>query len=156
MGDMKNGWSFWFHSSRNASWSRDSYNFLTKTKNAEIFWGIFKYLNQSHYNSGIFFIMKEDVFPDWSSPENKDGGFISIKIDTKELHNVCKIWIEYMISNEIIEDKKDDFVQGLSISPKNGHYILKLWCNQKTKSNKLIKNLPLIHTSKFTSFSYKK
>ena len=60
-----------------------------------------------------------------------------------------------MISNEI-EDKKDDFVQGLSISPKNGHYILKLWCNQKTKSNKLIKNLPLIHTSKFTSFSYKK
>ena len=55
MGDMKNGWSFWFHSSRNASWSRDSYNFLTKTKNAEIFWGIFKYLNQSLQQWNFFY-----------------------------------------------------------------------------------------------------
>ena len=156
MGNMKHNWSFWFHSSRNASWAKDSYDFLTKTNNANDFWGVFKYLKESHYNSGIFFVMKEDIFPDWSSPENRDGGFISIKIDTYDLHHITKIWIVNMISENIIEDKNEDFVHGLSISPKNGHYILKLWCNQKTKSTKLIKNLPHISTSKFTSFSYKK
>jgi len=155
---LKSPWSFWYHSSSNQDWSRDSYNYICKTDSAELFWGIYKSIKESHYNTGIFFIMKNDVFPDWSSPENKEGGFISIKIDISDLTPICKIWIEHMISEEIIDDISilPSVVNGLSVSPKNGHYILKLWCSQKTKSSKLKKNLPLISASKFTSFSYKK
>ena len=99
---MKTSWSFWYHSSKVRDWSRDSYVFLYKTQYAEEFWGVFKLFTQKHFESGIIFIMKDNVFPDWSSPENKNGGFISIKVDTRGKHyslvHVLRTWIERMIS----------------------------------------------------------
>ena len=69
---LNSAWSFWYHSSKVKNWDRDSYKFIYKTQYAEEFWGIFKELSLKHYESGIIFIMRGDIFPDWSSPENKN------------------------------------------------------------------------------------
>ena len=60
---LNSAWSFWYHSSKVKNWDRDSYNFIYKTQYAEEFWGIFKELSLKHYESGIIFIMREDIFP---------------------------------------------------------------------------------------------
>lgn len=152
---LKDDWSFWYHSSSNPDWSKQSYVYITNTNSANIFWGLFKKLENSHYDKGIFFFMRKDIFPDWSTPENKNGGFISIKIECDDIVKISKIWIEHMISECILTDNAVR-VHGISISPKNEHYILKLWTNNKTKTSKLNDDLPLALHSKFTSFSYKR
>ena len=157
---MKTSWSFWYHSSKVRDWSRDSYVFLYKTQYAEEFWGVFKLFTQKHFESGIIFIMKDNVFPDWSSPENKNGGFISIKVDTRGKHyslvHVLRTWIERMISETIIKDVH--IAHGISLSPKSGHCILKLWLKNKIKHTQqlLPLDLPLVKTNKFTAFVHKK
>ena len=156
MVQLRSKWSFWYHSSKESNWSRKSYIYITKTDDSDLFWGIFKRITLNHYSNGIFFIMLDDIFPDWSSPENRNGGFISIKIDDINLLSITKTWLERMITESITTNFDNDFkIHGLSISPKNSHFILKLWCNQKVKSIKLCQDLPLIQSSKFTSFSYK-
>tara|TARA_B100000902_G_C27321513_1_gene924973 strand:- start:2768 stop:3253 length:486 start_codon:yes stop_codon:yes gene_type:complete len=153
-------WSFWYHSSKVRKWDKDSYTFLYKTQIAEEFWGVFKLLTMKHYESGIIFIMREDIFPDWSSPENRNGGFISIKIETKsrnyKLNNITKIWFERLISESITIDK-NLITHGISLSPKSGHCILKLWLKDKiNNSNSILQpDLPLVKTNKFTAFTHK-
>ena len=46
--------------------------------------------------------MRGDIFPDWSSPENKNGGFISIKIETKSRNYK----IENITKTKVFEIKK--------------------------------------------------
>ena len=160
---LESHWSFWYHSSKNRNWDSDSYQFLFKTQYAEEFWGIFKLLTLKHYESGIIFIMRNDVFPDWASPENINGGFISIKIDTKNRNEnpnnvikISKMWIEKLISETITNETKT-ITHGISLSPKSGHCILKLWLNEKVKNvNRLLcSDLPLANTNKFTAFTHK-
>tara|TARA_Y100000389_G_scaffold205111_1_gene263347 strand:+ start:7997 stop:8482 length:486 start_codon:yes stop_codon:yes gene_type:complete len=157
---LNSTWSIWYHSSKNSNWDRDSYVFLFKTQIAEEFWGVFKILSNKHFESGIVFIMRDDIFPDWSSPENINGGFLSVKLGTKSNENyfkeVLKHWIERLIS-DALTNSIEQLPNGLSISPKSGHCILKVWFKEKfVSSDILVKELPLINTCKYTSFYQKR
>tara|TARA_B100002052_G_scaffold296048_1_gene323704 strand:- start:3287 stop:3778 length:492 start_codon:yes stop_codon:yes gene_type:complete len=161
--ELPNHWTFWYHSTKLNDWSKKSYICLNKTNSAEHFWGTFKLFTKQHFDKGIIFIMKEDVFPDWSDPANSNGGFISIKIDTRtdniDFNNIVKIWIEHLISQSIMQKKINNMtLHGISISPKSGHWVLKLWLNEKIikAREKLNNNLPLIEYSKFIPFYKKK
>jgi len=161
--ELPNTWTFWYHSSKLDDWSKNSYVCLNQTKTAEQFWGTYKLFSQKHYDEGIIFIMKEDIFPDWSEPSNINGGFISIKIDTRidniKLIQIIKEWLENLISETIMSKKiNNGIVHGISISPKSGHWVLKLWMKDKLckASEKLNPNLPLIQFSKFIPFYKKK
>ncbi len=153
-------WSFWYHSSKVKNWERESYKFIYKTQYAEEFWGIFKLISLKHYESGIVFIMRGDIFPDWSSPENKNGGFISIKIETKsrnyKIENITKTWFERLISESVTNNEKM-ITHGISLSPKSGHIILKLWLKDRIRNANTIlpPDLPLVKTNKFTAFTHK-
>ena len=156
----KNFWSFWYHSSNNQDWSRSSYIFIYNTNNCEKFWGIYKKLTNTHFDNGILFVMRDGIFPDWSSPENMNGGFVSIKLDVctkrhNNIQNILRIWLEHLLSEQIRDNSS--IITGLSLSPKNGHYILKIWLSEKIKQCDInfVKELPMIHTSKFIAFSNK-
>lgn len=161
--ELPYNWTFWYHSSKINDWSKKSYICLNKTKTAEHFWGTYKLFKKEHFEEGIIFIMKDDIFPDWSNSENCKGGFISIKIDTRldnvNFDNIIKTWIEYLISESIMEKNINNILlHGISISPKSGHFVLKLWLKEKLiKANEQLNtNLPLIKYSKFIPFYKKK
>ena len=158
---LSSSWSFWYHSSYIQDWGRDSYTLISSTNNCEEFWGLYKLLTNTHFDHGILFIMREGIFPDWSSPENMNGGFVSVKLDIfskkyNKIHSVLRTWIEYLLSEQI-RVKDNNIITGLSLSPKNGHYILKIWLSEKIKQVDIefSKELPMVHTCKFISFSNK-
>ena len=35
---------------------------------------------QDHYQNGMFFCMKEGIFPNWEDPDNRSGGCLSFKV----------------------------------------------------------------------------
>ena len=163
---LESSWSYWYHSSHVHKWDRSSYTSVCKTNTAEDFWGVFKLFVKPHYDNGILFIMRDDVFPDWSSPENASGGFVSVKIDNRssgngagsggdKLTDVLRLWIERLIS-ETLRDPSQ-IINGISISPKNGHSILKIWLSEKIRQADIgfPSDLPMVKTCKFTPFSRK-
>ena len=80
--------------------------------------------------------MKNDIFPDWKSAENINGGFWSFKIDTnprnKNIMDIFKIWLTYLVSEKLIKkDNTNIDIHVLSLSPKNNHFVLKIWIKEK-------------------------
>lgn len=163
MTSLLSPWTFWYHEHDTKNWSKESYKHIQKNWTAEQIWGIFKLLDIKHLTNGIFFLMKGDIFPDWKSPENINGGFWSFKIDSnpknKSIMDILKIWITYLIAEKLIKfDDTNINVQGLSLSPKNNHFVLKIWIKEKknVKNSKIFDdNLPYVNSCKFTPFSNK-
>ena len=77
----------------------------------------------------------------WEDKNNKNGGFWSFKVE-KELAE--KIWLElsiYLISEKLCVNEKDNnIINGISISPKKSFCIIKIWNNTTVKSDLAILN----------------
>tara|TARA_B110000285_G_scaffold158816_1_gene177211 strand:+ start:2759 stop:3157 length:399 start_codon:yes stop_codon:yes gene_type:complete len=86
--------------------------------------------------------MKKDIKPKWEHPENKKGGCLSYKMETKckvEIHRVfLDICAQFV--NESISDK-DEFINGISLVIKKNHIILKLWLKEV--------NFPIVFSEDF-------
>ena len=127
--DLKNEWKLWFHSINDNNWNKSSYKQLFSLKDlydTNLMMSIFK---QNHYQNGMFFIMKNDVFPNWEDPSNRMGGCLSFKISSK---NVISEWSELFLkcNLECILKGENDKINGLSISPKKEFNILKIWFSE--------------------------
>ena len=124
--DLKNEWKLWFHSINDNNWNKSSYKQLFSLKDlydTNLIMNIFK---QNHYQNGMFFLMKNEVFPNWEDPSNRMGGCLSFKISSK---NVISEWSELFLkcNLECILKDENDKINGLSISPKKEFNILKIW-----------------------------
>tara|TARA_Y100000389_G_C17373378_1_gene470279 strand:- start:562 stop:1062 length:501 start_codon:yes stop_codon:yes gene_type:complete len=163
--NLKSSWTFWYHENDTKDWSRNSYKKIQNVNTAEEFWGIYKLFTEETITNGMFFIMKDDIFPDWKSGKNRNGGFWSVKIDYRYMlekdTNIIKIlkeWVLHLIDESLIENDDRICVHGISISPKNTHCVLKVWMGDKTLVSSLTNlyvELPCLNTCKFTAFSNK-
>lgn len=141
---FNNQWTLWQHEPLNTDWGLGSYNKLFTITNTNEFWSIYKLLNIECLKYNMIFFMKNDIVPLWEDSANINGGAISVKIVYKDIYSS---WIElsmaligeYITSN--IEDCEK--INGISISPKKGFCILKIWTNtpEELNMNKAIPNI---------------
>ena len=76
----------------------------------------------------MFFIMREDIFPTWEDPENRQGCCISFKIPNNILKEQFDFILNSILSEDILKDKENtDYLNGFSIIPKKEFNIIKLW-----------------------------
>ena len=141
---LNDGWTFWYHDPDEVDWSLNSYQKVFSFNTVETFWSLHKILKNEMLSSGMFFIMKNQIYPTWEDINNKNGGCWSFKILKKDAY---KIWIQlaiYMISGNISPDI--DLINGISISPKKGFCIIKIWNNDKNKCsiNNICPSIPYI------------
>ena len=105
---------------------------------------MFYLLKSSHFQLGMFFLMKNDIKPMWEDTQNVDGGCWSFRVNKKE---VIKTWHELIISvlGECLmkEPKYSKIINGISISPKRSFSIIKIWNNNvKINESKLLNDVP--------------
>lgn len=144
-------WTLYFHEPSEIDWNMSSYVRLDQISSIESFWrvheGIRKYLNK-----GMFFLMREHVFPCWDDPNNINGGCISIKILKDDLESFWETAVVRMLGDRLVQKKanvsndvQDDvwtLVNGISTSPKRYFCICKLWLKDSMVSEKQFFNLP--------------
>jgi hypothetical protein len=96
----------------------------------ETFWDMFTILKTSHFQNGMFFLMKNDIKPMWEDKRNVDGGCWSFRVTKKDVH---RTWQELAMSTlgEFLmkESKYSKIINGISISPKRSFSIIKIWNN---------------------------
>jgi len=120
-------WTLWYHSPENDDWKFKSYKKIYEFDTIEKYWKLIDEIPPLHFSSGMFFLMKNDIPPLWEDQYNINGGHWSYKVFKK---NASECFIEAMtatIAEQICKEKS--IITGISISPKKGFCIIKVWNN---------------------------
>ena len=133
MNVLKNNWDIWYHSIKENNWTKDSYKKISSIKTLCDYNYIKNTFQQDHYQNGMFFCMKENIFPNWEDPDNRNGGCLSFKVPSIK---IIDEWNNLLLEciNELILSDNNDEINGISISPKKEFNIIKIWFKCKIKN----------------------
>ena len=136
-------WTLWYHSIKNNEWNKSSYKKIMNINTLYDFYLLKTHFERQHLQNGMFFVMRDDIFPTWEDPENRLGGCISFKIESKNILDSWNKLFLYLISENIINDKSQyEEINGISIAPKKEFNIIKIWIrNDNTNYKSLIKDI---------------
>ena len=134
---LNSKWNFYFHDPNSYNWDNDSYKTVYNIKTIIDYWLLNQQI-EKNIHLGMFFLMRNDIFPLWDNDDNKNGSSFSFKIlktDAKIYWNKLCIMIlsETFLKTEHID--KWENINGLSISPKKNFCIIKIWLKQKNIFN---------------------
>ena len=140
---IQSKWCLWYHSINDNKWTKDSYKKIININNLLDYHFLKKNFERQHLQNGMFFIMRDDIFPTWEDPENRLGGCISFKVKSNEILDSWNKLFIYLISENIINDKNEfEEINGISIAPKKEFNIIKIWLRNDNKDYKnLIKSI---------------
>jgi hypothetical protein len=100
--------------------------------------------------------MRDNILPTWEDPANQNGGCWSYKIATSEVFQLWTDLSRYTVSEILC---KKDNINGISISPKKGFCIIKIWNSDATcnSTRVLIRTLAALdhEQSLYTAFKAK-
>ena len=119
-------WILWYHSIKDNQWGKETYKKIHTISSLYDYQYVYDTCKQDHYQNGMFFCMKENIFPNWEDPDNREGGCLSFKVTSS---NVLSEWNELLlkcITNNLFTENNQE-INGISISPKKEFNIIKLW-----------------------------
>ena len=121
-------WTVWAHLPHDSDWSLTSYTKIMDITYVEELIALTHTLPPTLTTGCMLFFMREGVAPMWEHEKNKKGGYFSYKVSNK---NVPEAWqdVSYLLAGDSISSDKsfNQKITGISISPKKGFCILKVW-----------------------------
>ena len=140
---IQSKWSLWYHSITDNKWTKDSYKKIMNINNLLDYQFLKTNFEQQHLQNGMFFIMRDDIFPTWEDPDNRLGGCVSFKVYSKDIIEAWnKLFLNLISENITIETDCWEEINGISIAPKKEFNIIKLWLRNDTEKYKsLIKEI---------------
>jgi hypothetical protein len=136
-------WTFYFHDPYSNDWTNESYKLLGTMSTAEEFWQHYS-LAKENISKGMFFIMRDYVFPSWDDPANLEGGCLSIKVLKENVASFFEDVAIRLMGETLLKDKHReawDKINGISTSPKKHFCIIKVWVKDDALSQKELYNL---------------
>jgi hypothetical protein len=135
---LDNKWIVYFHDYMDSNWNRESYEKLSEITNVVDFWTIFNIV-KAKLSLGMFFFMKNNIFPKWDDNENTKMSYMSIKILKANATEFMEKILAYSLTETLYRDHPE-LINGVSISPKKNFCICKIWINSTDAIHKDIKN----------------
>ena len=129
-------WMFWAHLPHDIDWSMASYIPIMKITYVEELITLAHTLPDKLVSSCMLFYMRGGIHPTWEDVHNRGGGCFSYKIANKSVPECWKD-LSYAISGETLSDDAElnRAITGMSISPKKGFCILKIWMTNCSHQN---------------------
>lgn len=127
-------WTLYFHSPEETKWTLSTFVSLGSMKTWNDFWTIIETLKQDSLADGMFFMMRDPSPPLWESHQNIRGGCYSFRCQKKDASD---IYINYIIASMLgsLSNNSQNIINGISISPKRGFNIIKVWNVDAQKFN---------------------
>jgi translation initiation factor 4E len=135
-------WAYYYHDPFDTNWNFESYVKLDNISDINDFWTLHNTVIEK-INSGMFFLMREHVFPCWDDENNVNGGCFTIKIFKQSAQTFWEEISIRLLGETLFKDNKNwDYINGISISPKKSFCIVKIWMrNNEIKDHSLL-NIP--------------
>lgn len=144
---MNDIWSYRFHNPNDENWTLSSYIHLQDISTVDEFWKV-QHAIKEKLKNGMFFLMREHVFPCWDDKYNINGGCLSIKVLKENLveywQTLCMRTLGECLLKEDYKDKWS-LVNGISTSPKRYFCIVKIWMGTNELNDKKYFNIPGNH-----------
>ena len=135
-GDFPSGsWTLHFHDPADTNWTPGSYKKIGTFTRFSDLWATFDRIGAERFNAGMFFLMRDPYVPLWEHRSNKRGGSYCIKIPEAYAQETFQRYVASSIL-ELTSKIAENAIVGVSISPKKGFHILKLWNLSCTAYNK--------------------
>lgn len=151
---LQDVWTYYFHDPDDVNWNFESYQRLADVSTIDDFWEI-NGVTARFASQGMFFVMREHVFPCWDDPTNITGGCMSMKVLKNDLPAFWEEMLVNMMGERLIaappregedgEDGDDEVwadVNGLSVSPKRFFCIVKIWLRSDRFSTREALRIP--------------
>ena len=126
---LNDTWSVYFHNPYDNNWDENGYIKIFTISNIEEYLILIHRIKENAQD-GMFFIMRDNIFPKWNDDENKHGGFLSIKILKEKVHSFFYKMTVDLVNETLLKPEyyhQSGNVNGLSISPKKHFCIIKVW-----------------------------
>ena len=126
-------WTLYYHNPNSNDWSNASYRRILQFHSVEAFCAYYKEMEFEECAQGMFFLMRGDIMPTWEDAHNKNGGCWSFKVSLEHFFYVWKHLSALLVGETL--SSKPLLLNGISVSPKRGFCIVKLW-NHDSALNK--------------------
>jgi len=132
---LSSPWQLWAHLPNDNDWSIESYISVMKLKYVEELIALTHALPEKVVSTCMLFFMRDGVHPTWEDPKNRDGGCFSYKIPNKAVADTWReLWM--LLAGETVGDASlAAAVTGLSVSPKKGFCVMKIWMTNTEHQN---------------------
>jgi hypothetical protein len=127
-------WTLYFHSPEETKWTLNTFISLGAMKNWRDFWTVIDTLKIESLSDGMFFMMRDPSPPLWESHQHIRGGCYSFRCQKKDAHD---IYLNHIIAAMLgsLGAHPENRINGISISPKRGFNIIKVWNTDAQKFN---------------------
>jgi hypothetical protein len=127
-------WTLYFHSPEETKWTLNTFISLGSMKTWSDFWTIIEALKPESLSDGMFFMMRDPSPPLWESHQNIRGGCYSFRCQKKDAHDIYLNHIIVAMLDQL-SNHPQNRINGISISPKRGFNIVKIWNVDAQKFN---------------------
>lgn len=131
---LSDKWTLWYHHINDNNWLEDSFKKVIILESLEDYCSIVDQIET--VNAGMFFLMKDDIFPRWEDINNIEGGYWTFRVAKKDSDQLWNKLIALVIGNTLTQKVEDmDEINGISISPKINNCIIKIWNKDYNKKS---------------------
>jgi hypothetical protein len=136
-------WSVYYHEPEDSSWTAESYKRLQVVDSWEALGQILRELGTHKVTNGLLRIMRGDTSPLWENKVNIRGGSYCLKISRRNAVEVFQRYLAAAALGSSAVDPANEIV-GVTISPKKGFCIIKIWTVDCKRFGKAT-DLPILH-----------
>lgn len=122
-------WTLHFHDASDSDWTHSSYVRVADVSSLEDF-AAMQLALRDRVAGGMFFVMREHVFPCWDDPNNIEGGCVTVRVAKQHAEQVWNEVVLHALCDAVWTGGDGDIanvVNGVSISPKAVYAIIKIW-----------------------------
>jgi hypothetical protein len=128
-------WTFYFHDPEEKSWNPSTLKVLGVVRSWTDLWSSLKTIDDDHFQTGMYFFMKDPYPPLWEAASNNKGGSYQIKVFETESRETYERYCAAAILKQV-STNPENLIKGISISLKKRHHIIKLWNHNAKAFNK--------------------
>jgi hypothetical protein len=120
-------WTLYYHDTQDQSWTEESYKKVGTFTSFKILWATMDNIGAEKFNNGMWFFMLDPHLPLWENSLNIRGGSYCIKTSQNTSFEIYQRYIAAAALDLISNRPNDNKMVGVSISPKKGFHIIKIW-----------------------------
>jgi hypothetical protein len=138
-------WSLYYHDTQDQNWNEDSYKKVASFTNYKTLWAAVALIGTEKFNNGMWFFMRDPHPPLWENHMNIRGGSYCIKVGQNLSFELYQRYMAAATLDMVSKRPVENRIVGVSISPKKGFHIIKVW-NQNGECDD-VKDLALLDES---------